>query len=89
MRRIRVIFRGRVQGVGFRFACAQAARPLGVTGWVRNEEDASVLLEAQGAPAELDDLLEAIGSRMRGNIEGQESWEIPVLLGERSFEIRR
>ena len=37
---------GRVQGVGFRFTTDQLAKELGVDGFVRNEEDGSVYVEA-------------------------------------------
>jgi len=47
-RRIRVVVRGRVQGVGFRWFAAQAARDLGLSGWVRNAMDGSVEAAAAG-----------------------------------------
>ena len=39
---------GRVQGVGFREACAQRAEALGLAGWVRNRRDGSVEVLLQG-----------------------------------------
>jgi acylphosphatase len=48
--------RGRVQGVGFRYFVEQAAQPLGVRGWVRNDDDGSVEVYAVGTSAQLSDL---------------------------------
>jgi len=47
---------GYVQGVGFRYACRQRARLLGLSGWVRNAGDGSVEIHAEGA----DDAVEAL-----------------------------
>ena len=44
-------FYGSVQGVGFRYYARAAALHLGLTGWVANNWDGSVTLEAQGATA--------------------------------------
>ena len=42
-------FKGRVQGVGFRYRAQNAASLYSVTGWVKNLYDGSVEMEAQGA----------------------------------------
>jgi acylphosphatase len=38
---------GKVQGVGFRFYTQKKARELGVRGYVKNERDGSVYIEAE------------------------------------------
>ena len=48
MVRKQIRFRGKVQGVGFRYHAKNAASSLGLTGWVRNESDGSVYMEVQG-----------------------------------------
>jgi acylphosphatase len=48
---------GRVQGVSYRAHAQQAARQLGLAGFVRNEADGSVYLEAEGEVAALQQLL--------------------------------
>ena len=56
--RVELSIRGRVQGVGFRWAAREEARLLGLRGWVRNLADRSVLLVAQG-PVEAIAVFEA------------------------------
>ncbi len=47
---------GRVQGVGFRFFTLQEAKQIGVTGYVKNREDGSVAVVAQGSEAQIQQL---------------------------------
>jgi acylphosphatase len=54
----RVVVHGRVHGVGFRYAMAQAARAAGVCGWVRNRRDGTVEAHVQGSPAAVQRIVE-------------------------------
>ena len=45
-----MLVRGFVQGVGFRYAAAEAARARGVAGWVRNRADGTVEAAFEGEP---------------------------------------
>ena len=45
---------GTVQGVGFRAAVRAQARELGVMGWVRNTDDKTVVIHAEGRAAAVD-----------------------------------
>jgi len=57
-KRVQLIVRGRVTGVFFRAAAQREAKRLGVTGWVKNRNDGSVELLAEG---EEDAIKEIIG----------------------------
>lgn len=56
-KRVRVVIRGYVQGVGFRASCARQANALGVTGWVRNQWDGSVEALFDGDAAAVDQMI--------------------------------
>ncbi len=49
---------GRVQGVGFRWNAANEALMRGITGFVKNERDGSVYIEAEGQREHLDSYVE-------------------------------
>lgn len=56
--RIRILVRGRVQGVFFRASTQERAEELGLTGWVRNLADGTVEAVAEGSRDKLDKLVE-------------------------------
>ncbi len=53
----RLVIRGVVQGVGFRYAMLAQARLLGITGWVRNRRDGSVEAMIAGDAAQVEAML--------------------------------
>ncbi len=54
---IRAVVHGRVQGVGFRYATVHRAHELGVAGWVRNGNDGTVRVHAEGEQRAVDELV--------------------------------
>lgn len=59
-----VRYRGRVQGVGFRWTCCRIAAHFAVTGYVKNLADGQVLVVAEGEADELDRFLTAVEAGM-------------------------
>ncbi len=86
MRR-RVIYSGRVQGVGFRYTAQQIAAGFRVTGFVRNLPDGTVELLAQGAERDLTAFLDAVRAAMRGNIRDARESDVSIRVGEDRFQI--
>ncbi|MEE9273706.1 MAG: acylphosphatase [bacterium] len=87
--RLRLRVLGRVQGVWFRASAREAARRLGLTGWVRNLPDGSVELVAEGG-AEALEALRAWCRRGPPHAQGEEvRAEAGAATGEFSgFEVR-
>ena len=82
------IFRGNVQGVGFRYTAKYAARAYGMTGWVRNNYDGSVEMELQGEPELFQKVLQEIYGGTYIDINDIERKRIAVDDGENSFKVR-
>ena len=69
MVRNRVVFTGRVQGVGFRHATKMQSRSYDVRGFVRNLTDGTVELIIEGERAELARCIKSIEQRMASVIK--------------------
>jgi acylphosphatase len=87
--RRRIVFSGRVQGVGFRYTAASAARTCRVNGYVRNCADGTVELLAEGPVESIERLLHSLGESFTGQIERQTVEELDLPEQFDSFEIRR
>lgn len=87
-RRLRVLIRGRVQGVNFRYATRAAALDLGLRGWVRNLRDGSVEAVFEGEEAGLRSALDWCrrGPPAARVEEVEEEWE--EAQGEAGFSVR-
>jgi len=81
-------FEGRVQGVGFRYRAKYAADGHGVTGWVMNEYDGTVLMEAQGRMGQINEMLKTINASPYIKIYRIDYKELPIDESEKGFHIR-
>ena len=80
-------FTGHVQVVGFRYSAQYLAQAIGVTGWVKNEWDGTVVMEAQGTREQLDLLVQKLRTRNFIRIDYAAELEIP-LVEELGFHVR-
>ena len=86
----RIIYAGRVQGVGFRYSVKQIATGFEVTGWVRNRSDGTVELRASGEQPEVDAFVAAVAcSHLAGYIKATQAQDLDAPeQGASGFEIR-
>lgn len=85
----RIIFNGRVQGVGFRYTTKQLALGFDIVGWVRNQKDGTVELQVMGECEEVDEFITEIveESELAGLIKEHQIWDIDPLIDCRGFRI--
>ena len=85
-----ILYSGRVQGVGFRYAVRTLATGFEVTGTVRNLEDGRVELMAEGLKGELEAFREAIhGAGLAANIRSEDAQWGEAQGGFSGFTIER
>ena len=85
MIRKHIVFRGQVQGVGFRYRAGMGAHEAGCTGWARNEYDGSVSMEIQGTEQQIASVIRTIAAGRFVHIESMDVTEIPVKEDEKGF----
>jgi acylphosphatase len=88
MERLHAVVRGDVQGVGFRYFVQRRAQQLGLAGWVRNNDDGTVELVAEGSREQLEQLKRALqeGPRMARVDRVDTQWS-PGTGNLRNFEL--
>lgn len=84
--RKKLIFKGNVQFVGFRFQAKQLADALGLTGYVENLSDGDVLMEIQGRLGAIQNLIMYLHQRRPIRIDEIEEENLPVKENEKGFK---
>ena len=82
-----IIFKGNVQGVGFRYTSQRIASRYELTGYVRNLSDGSVEMLAQGLSKDVDDCIKKIQDSFGGYIRQTQINEVPPDPRYTSFKI--
>lgn len=72
------LFFGRVQGVGFRYRASHLALRRRISGFVTNEYDGSVRMEAQGKKEELTEFIKEISQGRWIEIDQIQEKDIPL-----------
>lgn len=87
MERLKINFKGRVQGVGFRFHALRIATDLNLTGSVKNLYDGSVEVYVQGHPENIDAFVRELYEQRFVRIESKDITKLEIKENENSFEI--
>jgi acylphosphatase len=82
-----VIFRGRVQGVGFRYTAQEIAGRYDLTGFVRNLPDGTVELLVQGPVQDVDNCIGDIQDSFAGYIRDARVEQTPPSARHTDFRI--
>lgn len=82
-----IIFKGHVQGVGFRYTARRIASLGQLTGIVRNLPDGSVEMLAQGTQKEIENCLQDIEESFNGYIRETIINDIPLDPRYTNFQI--
>lgn len=86
MSRYEIVFKGHVQGVGFRFTARDLARESGLPGWVRNLPNGSVQMEVEGAELFIQDLVAKLERQF--SVADRKMVSLPECGDLADFEIR-
>ena len=85
----RIVFSGRVQGVGFRFTALNVANRYHLTGYVRNLPNGSVEMLAQGTEETITSCIRDIEESFPGYVHQTDIEPIPSNPNLTDFKIKR
>ena len=80
-------FEGNVQNIGFRFEVQSHAKPLGITGYAKNNDDGSVTAELQGTEKYINKVINDLHNIDRIQIDSMTEKDLPVDYYEKDFYI--
>lgn len=80
-------FEGNVQNIGFRFEVQIHAKPLGITGYAKNNDDGSVTAQLQGSLENIDKVILSLQNIDRIQIDSITEKKIPLDYYEKDFSI--
>lgn len=78
-------FEGNVQNIGFRFEIQSHSKPLGITGYAKNNDDGSVTAELQGTEKSINKVIKSLQDVDRIQIDSTTEKEIPLDYYENDF----
>lgn len=80
-------FEGNVQNIGFRFEIQSHAKPLGITGYAKNNDDGTVTAQLQGNLEDINRVISDLYNIDRIQIDSMTEKEIPLDYYEKDFSI--
>lgn len=80
-------FEGNVQNIGFRFEVQSHAKPLGITGYAKNNDDGTVTAQLQGNLEDINRVISDLHNIDRIQIDSMTEKDIPLDYYENDFII--
>ena len=80
-------FEGNVQNIGFRFEVQSHAKPLGIAGYAKNNDDGTVTAQLQGNLEDINRVISDLQNIDRIQIDSMTEKEIPLDYYENDFYI--
>ena len=80
-------FEGNVQNIGFHFEVQSHSKPLGITGYAKNNDDGSVTAQLQGSEKNINKIITDLQNIDRIQIQSMTEKEIPLDYYEKDFYI--